>query len=71
MPNRYPENIMEDLRQRKGLEPNDTICDDEINLMSPNEAFEEVLMWNGLIGYGYKIKSWIENIYGIDLNEVN
>ena len=69
--NKYPENIMRYLRQRKGLEPDDTTCDDEINLMTPNEAFEEVLMWDGLIGHGYKIKSWIEDIYGIDLNEVD
>lgn len=66
--NKYPENIMRYLRQRKGLELNDTTCDDEINLMTPNEAFEEVLGWDGLIGYAYIIKRWIEDIYGIDLD---
>lgn len=69
--NKYPENIMRDLRQRKGLEPNDTTCDDEINTLTPNEAFEEVLEWDGLIDYAYTIKQWIKDIYGINLNEVN
>ena len=68
MPNRYPERIMRTLRERKGLEPSDTICDDEINLMSPNEAFEEILEWNGICNYAYTIKHWIEDIYGIDLD---
>ena len=66
--NKFPENIMRYLRQRKGLEPDDTTCDNEINTLTPNEAFEEVLEWNGLIGYAYKIKRWIEDIYGIDLD---
>ena len=66
--NKYPENIMGYLRQRKGLEPDDTTRDNEINLMTPNEAFEEVLEWDGLIGYAYIIKRWIEDIYGIDLD---
>lgn len=66
----YPKDIMEALRQRKDLEPDDTSRDDEISLMSPNEVFEEVLGWDGLCNYAYKIKRWIKDIYGIDLNEV-
>lgn len=66
---RYPENIMKDLRQREGLEPNDTSMDEELQQMSPNEAFDEVLMWNGLIGYARTIKSWIEDIYNIEIGE--
>lgn len=66
----YPKDIMEALRQRKHLEPDDTSRDDEISLMSPNEVFEEVLEWDGLISYAYKIKRWIKDIYGIDLNEM-
>ena len=66
--NKYPENIMGYLRQRKGLEPDDTTRDNEINTLTPNEAFEEVLEWDGLIGYAYIIKRWIEDIYGIDLD---
>lgn len=66
----YPKDIMEALRQRKDLEPDDTSRDEEISLMSPNEVFEEVLEWDGLISYVYKIKRWIKDIYGIDLNEM-
>ena len=66
----YPKDIMEALRQRKNLEPDDTSRDDEISSMSPNEVFEEVLEWNGICKYAYTIKRWIKNIYGIDLNEM-
>lgn len=66
----YPKDIMEALRQRKNLEPDDTSRDDEISSMSPNEVFEEVLEWNGICNYAYTIKRWIKNIYGIDLNEM-
>lgn len=66
----YPKDIMEALRQRKNLAPDDTSRDDEISLMSPNEVFEEVLEWDGLISYARTIKCWIKDIYGIDLNEM-
>lgn len=68
--NKFPENIMRYLRQRKGLEPDDTTCDNEINTLTSNEAFEEVLEWEGICNYAYTIKRWIEDIYGIDLNEM-
>lgn len=66
----YPKDIMEALRQRKYLEPDDSSRDEEISLMSPNEVFEEVLEWNGICNYAHTIKRWIKDIYGIDLNEV-
>lgn len=68
---KYPAHIMATLRQRLNLEPNDKSRDTEINLYTPNEAFEEVLLWEGFIGYEYTIKMWIESIYGIDLDEVS
>ena len=67
--NKYPEHIMAILRQRLGLKINDTSKDVEINLYSPNEAFEEVLLWEGFIGYFYTIKKWIKDIYGIELKQ--
>ena len=33
-----------------------------------SKFFEEVLEWDGLIGYAYTIKRWIEDIYGINLD---
>ena len=69
MENRYPEYIMAALRQRLDLEADDTSRDEEINLYSPDEAFEELLLWEGLIGYCNHIKMWIEDIYGVNVDE--
>lgn len=66
----YPEYIMKILRQRRGLDENDTRLDEEFSLMIPPDVFEEVLEWDGLIGYFYTIKTWIEDIYGFDIDEM-
>jgi hypothetical protein len=68
--NKYPEHIMKTLRQGRGLEPNDTSEDTEINTYSPNEAFDGMLHWEGIINYTDTIKYWIESIYGIDLDTI-
>lgn len=34
--------------------------------MTPNEAFKEVLGWEGS-GYDGAIKQWIKEIYGIEI----
>lgn len=39
-------------------------------LYAPNEIFEAVLEYEGFIGYGTKIRGWIKEIYGIDLDKV-
>ena len=71
VPNNYPKNIMYELRQREGLDKNDTNKDDQLNSLSKNEVFREVLYWNGLLGgYDHTIKAWVKDIYGIDLNEI-
>lgn len=67
-PNKYSESIMEYVRQRLGLEKYDDSRDKEINELSPNEAFEHVCEWNGLCGYSNTIKSWIRDIYKLELN---
>lgn len=61
--------IMQYLRQRRWLEQNDTSQDDEIKEMSKQEVFEEVLIWNGMIGYGSTITNWIEEIFGVKLED--
>jgi hypothetical protein len=68
MKNRYPEPIMKTLRKRLGLEAEDTSRDNLINTYSPSEAFDEMLKWEGIIGYTGIIKYWIESIYGIDID---
>lgn len=37
--------------------------------MSKQEVFDRVCNWDGLIGYSTTIKSWINQIYGINLDK--
>lgn len=67
MTKKYSEGIMGDLRERRDLDRHDASQDEEIMQMSKNEVLNEVLTWNGLIGYDCTIKNWIENIYGVEL----
>ena len=69
-PNKYSEDVMECVRQRLGLEMFDDSRDEEINELSPNEVLEHMCSWNGLLGYAYTIKSWIKDIYKIDLDNI-
>lgn len=68
--NEYPEHILKILRQRRDLDENDKTEDNDLNMLSQNEVFSEVCEWDGLCGYAYKIKSWIDDIYKIDLEEI-
>ena len=54
----YPDNIMEILRQRVGLDEDDTSRDDELQTLTPVEALDECLSWEGIDGY----TSWILNV---------
>jgi hypothetical protein len=68
--NNYSEEIMQNLRQREGLDKYDTSMDTELNKIEPDKAFNEVLQWNGLLGsWDYTIKCWIKDIYGIELGK--
>lgn len=44
------------------------LTDEEINGMTPNELFETVLNYEGLLYYAEKIKRIVKDTYGIDLN---
>ncbi|WP_373166262.1 hypothetical protein [Agathobaculum sp. Marseille-P7918] len=68
---RYPEYIIRYLRQRKGLDKDDTSLDEQLQAMSPSDVFAKILEWNGLlVGWDCTIKGWIKDIYGIDLDEI-
>lgn len=69
-PNKYSESIMECVRQRWGLEKYDDSKDGEINQLSPDEVLEHICNWNGLLGYAHTIKSWIKDIYKLDLDDM-
>lgn len=68
--NKYLDSIMEAVRQNLGLEADDTSKDDEINEMTRQEVLDRVCKWNGLIGYADTIREWIEDIWGVDLDNV-
>ncbi|MGE7840711.1 hypothetical protein ACQKNX_07960 [Lysinibacillus sp. NPDC093712] len=69
--NTYPEYVMQNLRQRRGLDKYDTSLDDQLSKMSKDNAFKEVVNWNGLLGgYDYTIKSWVKDIYGVNLDDI-
>jgi hypothetical protein len=59
---------MDCLRQRRGLNIDDKSEDSIINKYKPNKVFKEILEWEGLIGWDEKIKSFVEEIYGVELN---
>lgn len=59
---KFTEHIREILKE-KGR------TDKDIAIMSPDEAFREVLEWGGIIGYDGAIKRWIKAIYGMEVKE--
>lgn len=68
MNHNYPENILEVLRERNELEEDDTSMDEYFQTISPDEVFDEILEWEGIIGYTHEILSWIQDIYKVRLN---
>ena len=70
--NKYNNTIMKAIRQRMGLDENDTSCDEEIMNMDKYQVFREYCLWNGLLGSWYDyLLSAVENIYGLKLREEN
>lgn len=68
--NKYFDSVMEAVRGNLGLDFNDESMDEEINSMTRQEVFDRVCDWHGLINYGDTLREWVENIWGIDLDEV-
>jgi len=64
---KYPQEILEAVSQSM----NRSIDDSYLETLSPNEVFDYVCTWEGLINYGDTIRRWIKNIYGIDLDKVS
>ncbi|KYD05405.1 hypothetical protein [Bacillus atrophaeus] len=68
---KYPNRIIQYVRQREGLDEKDTSVDKEILEMTNSEVFREVLAWNGFLGgWDRTIKDWIKSIYGINLDDL-
>lgn len=60
---KFSDSIMTRLRQRRGLDPKDTSMDDELMNMSPEEMFEELLVWEGIFGYSQRILDWMNELF--------
>ena len=56
----FTEHIRDILKERG-------ITDTDIAAMTPDEAFREVLEWEGLCGYDGAMKRWIKDIYDIEV----
>lgn len=65
---KYPREIIEDVKSYKETNDGSIFDDADVEALSRDEVFKCVVEWDGLIGYLSKIKSWIRDIYGIDLN---
>lgn len=68
---RIPSHIMENLRERRNLEYDDATEDDDILTMSGSEFLDELLHWEGIMGYTNTIMEYIELAFGINLNDVD
>lgn len=66
-PNKYSEDIMCQLRQRRGLEEYDTSLDKDINEAESNDIFSDLFGWNGLRGWEHTVFNWVKEVYDIDL----
>lgn len=64
---KYPEDIMKNVRQNLGLEPDDTSKDEKIMSMDKEDVLDHCLTWEGICGYGSLILSMVNGIYGTDL----
>ena len=60
---KYSDNVMRNVRQALGVEPDDTSFDTEINEMDQMEVFDKWLHWEGMYGYTKKIKNAVDNIF--------
>lgn len=63
----YDKAIMEAVRQRMGLEKDDTSKDEYIMSLDKRTVFREFCEWNGLLGWSDNILLALENIYDICL----
>jgi hypothetical protein len=64
----YPNYILKKIRQFNGLTAKDTSRDAEFQELAPEEAFDQVLQFDGIIGYRYTILRWIAEIFKVKLD---
>lgn len=64
----YPEYILKKLRVSNYLEEDDTSRDEEFQELPPEEAFDQVMKFDGIIGYRYTMLRWIQDIFKVKLD---
>ena len=64
----YPEYILKKLRIFNGLEEEDTSRDEEFQELPPEEVFDQVMKFDGIIGYRYTMLRWIQDIFKVKLD---
>ena len=68
--NKYPEYIMEAVRQNYfDLEADDTSKDEKIEEMDPETVFGSWVNWEGIFGYTGNILDAIESIYDCSFDD--
>jgi hypothetical protein len=63
----YPEYILKKLRIFNGIEEEDTSKDEEFQELPAREVFDQVMKFDGIIGYQNTMLRWIKDIFGVDL----
>ncbi|MDF2615411.1 MAG: hypothetical protein K0Q47_66 [Sedimentibacter sp.] len=66
----YPEEIMGLVRQALGVPEDDDSKDERIKKMTKHNVFRKILQWEGIVGYEFYIKSWIEQIWNISFDSL-
>lgn len=64
----YPEYILKKLRCFSGLEEEDTSLDKTFQELEPEEVFDRVMKFDGIIGYRYTMLRWIQDIFKVKLD---
>lgn len=65
------EYILKALRQREGLEEDDTSKDETFKKYSKKRIVTEYFNWHGLIDWGNAIISVVSDVYGLNLEDDN
>lgn len=66
MSHNYPEHILKKLREYYE-DCHDTYTDEDFQEMGEADVFAILLEQEGIIGYDYKIMSWIKDVWGYNL----
>ena len=69
MKKKYSERIMRCVRQRWGLEADDTSKDELIMEQEPTQIIEDYFAWLGIIGYGYEIVDVVSEVLALSVEE--